>query len=267
MSTIELRFGAGSFALVIFLASSQARSEIPKFTLNNPIPAERYFNTSGIAVSGKVEPAIHTEVRVQLFHVLDNGELLSEGGASRYLDTDGRFSIDLEPRAGGWTPGKFRCVVTAGSHLLRQSVEIEMIDSGTKRTPIREPKDSGIQIDLSNPGDGPPQIPPGEMVRIRGVFVYGVPAHRHQGPSVSVELLFLNPLQQQPITAQTARALSFPEDAFTCSFDAELVAPDLVGDYLLHIRVPMRGADGKPQDQHFNSELLIRPRQSEAGAR
>lgn len=263
MSAGQSRTGAIAFTVVALLACTQVQAETPTFTLNNPTPEERCSNTAGIPVSGTVEPPIHAEVKIQLYHVLDNGELLPEGGASRYLDADGRFLLNLQPRAAGWTPGKLRCVVTAGSHLLRKTVDIEMFDSGVQATPFREPKDSGVVIDLSDPGKDPPRVPPSEGFRVRGLFVYGVPRNQHQGPTVSVKLLMVNPGQPQPITAQAAFALSFPEDEFTCEFESELVAPDLAADYVLHVRVPIRDAEGKRIDKEYHSVLTISPRQKE----
>jgi hypothetical protein len=263
MSTGQFRFGSIAFTVAALLACTQAQSETPKFTLNNPIPEERYFNTAGIAISGEVEPPIHASVKVQLYHVLDNGELLPEGGASRYLDADGRFNVTLEPRAGGWTPGTFRCVVTAGSHLLRKTVDIEMIDSGVKATPIREPKDSGVVVDFSDLGKDPPRVSAGEKFRVRGLFVYGVPSNRHQGPSVSIELLMPNPMQPRPIIAQTGRALSFPADQFTCEFESEIVAPDFPAEYGLHVAIPIHDATGQRMEKHYDTVLTIVPPKDE----
>ena len=256
MSTAQTRSGTVTLALVL-LACTQAQCEPPKFTLHFPNPGDQYVNTSSVSFAGQVEPPIRTDVRIQLYHVLDNGELLPEGGATRSLDAEGRFSLTLEPRAGGWTSGRLRCVVTAGSHLLRESVEIHMRDRGVWATPIREPKDSGVVIDLSEINRDAPRVPAGERFRLRSPFVYAVGPNQHQGPSVTVELLLPNPVGNRPIIAQADRALSFPADEITCEFESEIVAPDTPGDYFLHVVIPTLDANGQQVDKHVDADLAI----------
>lgn len=256
MSSGRIRTGRFTLALVL-LACAQAQCEPPKFTLHFPNPGDQYLNTSSVTFAGQVEPPIQTDVRIQLYHVLGNGELLPEGGASRSLDAEGRFSLTLEPRAGGWKPGTLRCVVTAGSHLLRKSVDVDMRDRGIQATSIREPKDSGVVIDLSEIINDAPRVPAGERFRVRSPFVHAVGANQHQGPSVTVELLLPNPVGNRPIIAQADRALSFPADEFTCEFESEIVAPDRPGDYFLHVVIPTVDANGQQVDKHVDADLTI----------
>ncbi len=265
MFTAHFRVGSITLAVAALLPHEPARSEPPKFTLNHPVPRDNYFKTSSIALAGQVDPPIRTDVRVQLFHVLENGELLPEGGATCRLDAEGRFSLTLHPRAGGWTPGTLRCVVTAGSHLLRKTVDVNMLDRKVQATTIREPRDSGVVVDLTDLAIDTPRVPAGEKFRVRRLFHFKVPPDQHQGPAVRLELLRPNATQPGLITAQADIALSFPVNEADCEFESEIVAPDVQGAYYVRVVIPVHDAEGQLMEKQYDADLIVGPPSAEPG--
>lgn len=232
---------------------------LPQLELYGPNSNDTYQDSSSIAISGRVDPPLEIDVKIWLYHVVDDEHVLPEGGANTHVGPEGRFSVTLFPRAGGWTAGRLRCVVSGGMRTLRQSVEFRVIEH-SEATPITLPKDSEITIDvgeLASP-EKPYRVVAGQSFYLTGGFEWATEAVHVQGPRFSVRIIHFDPVLGRDIIAQSHGALTYIYEPGIAVFDAPIVAPPRPGAYILQMRRPVV-SDGKRTYETIERPLSVDP--------
>ena len=238
--------------------SREGDDDLPQLVLYGPNSDDLYQDTSTIAITGRIDPPLDIDVKIALYSIVDDERVLMEGGVGARVDREGRFSVNLTPRSGGWTAGTLRCVVSGGMRTLQESVEFGVVDHSDP-TPIVLPKDSGITIDVGDPStlDDPDEVIATQTFYLTGTFSWDGSAER--GPSVPVQIIHVDPVRMQDVTAQSHSALTYVNKDGVAVFDAPIVAPSLPGLYLLQIRCPVAGENGRVECEIIERPLSILP--------
>lgn len=244
-------------AIVIYLgwmtAALHAGDRPMIVAVGGPKPGDKYTSTASIGFTGRVVPALRTQVEIQVLHRLDDERFIPMGGVTIPTQEDGQFLGTLIPGNPGWKGGK--TILRMRLHPMRQvqsEVEFEIVpreDTTENTWIIRRPKSSGVEIDVDQPKKHY-RVGPGELFLVKGTF--GSAILGQDTPPVFAELR--KDKDGRQLIGQTWIGPSIREDKQLFSYEIEMQAPDREEEFDLVV-VPMRIS----AKQFFDDQRLAIP--------
>jgi hypothetical protein len=196
-----IRLPLVSLAVSILVTQTLLAFERPVISIQYPIaltPAglpEKYGSLSDLQVMGTIMPPMEVQVRVRIFHILDDGKLERMAGVIA-PSRDGRIEIHLDAPPDGWKIGQMRVEVALDlmPHV-KSSVDITIApqEIGIRGAVIPPPTDSGVVLDLEKCRGTIARIPANKLFLFRGQFKCEGIDSEFEGPQVIVSL------QKEPI--------------------------------------------------------------------
>lgn len=159
------------------LASSGAEPKRPTISLGVPVAGEHRRHDVPISVTGRVDSPVPTDVRIEVYHVREDGDLIPAGGFDGVrVAADGGFRCDVQPASPGWPPGTLRIVASLDVMPHVRTIREVSVDVPAAQADwvIADPPSSGAVVDLDANQDAA-ELPRGRRFLVRGTVPAAAP--------------------------------------------------------------------------------------------
>jgi hypothetical protein len=245
-----------ALAIAVVVALSVDAAEQPTLTIPRQAASERYATIANVSVDANLDPPMPIRAELKVFHVTEDGEHILQGRMTAPFDPEGCARFSYYPPAEGWPAGTLLCVVTPiGYPDRKQSFNMNVVDIGVPVAPYREPKHSGIIIDLASRTEQDLRVIAGELFDIRGNIVWQLPPDRLLGPLVRTKIIHRR--NGREVICGTGSVPALREGDITCSFEMEVRAPEVSREYVLQMQYPVQNGDQERDYQLIEMPLTV----------